>query len=371
MGTAQAGSIESFCSEVTKSRPEKSSPKGVGKFLLKFIFSPESLVEVQTVSSLLPQKTQPNRVKLAFLSLPKVELSRKEKEELKTLKNKRKLSLKDLKKRSFYKSLAKTSNQEECLSFLKDNNFTTTLKELDKIAPRYLELKQIEADDYAFKTQSKKRSFLRKDGWKIFENKNLNEIFSIVQELKPNDLLLIGHASNDGKTYDAFKNAFPKNYFENLGIDNLILYSCYSEESVDYYSFGKYNIFTTSPTSFAEQFLDDSIPLNSLKVIKSIELKSLMRPRTEICSFELPVKETSTLLSINLNKSFIGAVAKKVNFPCSLLKETNSVEIFSTLNERHFGSIEINTLYFNNNAIHLNEFITTKNNRHIVSRGTF
>src|SRR5690606_6562803 len=325
-----SGTIESFCQEVTKSHVEKKhSLTNSGKFLAKFLFAPSSLVTINKVSSKLPTLPQKEeRIKFAFLLLPQTNLTPDEKQELRAI-QKEQIAIRKKFKRKFH-------SERECLSFIKDQNLKTGLLNLNDLAPRFLELKQKEIEEISYKEQSSKKKYLRKKGWRVFDNLSLLEIHTLISKERPNDILFVTHASQEGKVYDSSKNPFPKMFFSQLIVDNLILYSCYGEESLEYYSFGDFNLFTASPTDFAEQFLSEAVPLQSLKSISKIKLSSIKRPLQKQCLLELPLSH-SDRLGIFLNGFFLGALAQEISFPCSILKEQNSLEIYSVLKERHMG----------------------------------
>lgn len=370
-GPTFSGTIESFCQEVMSPRSEKKvSLKNSGKFLAKFIFSPESLVTINKTSSSLSIKQENGpREKMAFLLLPLTELDQKEKAELSSVSKQRKTILKRLKKQHFFSDLKKISESSECVSYIQKNHFEETLSELSQIAPRFIELKQKEIEEISYKEQIKKKKFLKKEGWKVFENLSLLEVHDLISRTKPNDVLLITHASQDGKIYDSFKNPFPRMFFSSLDIENLILYSCYGEESQMFYNFGNFNLYTVAPTPFAEQFLSESVPLNSLKAISKIKLQSLLRPYDRKCIFEVP-SIRSNKLGAFLNGHFLGALNSTITFSCSILDKKNEIEIYSVLKERHQGEVGISWLLFNGVQIDLKDYLTGKN-RHIVTKGLF
>lgn len=370
-GQVLAGPIESFCQEVTKSHSEKRLSFGAtGKFLTKFIFAPDSLIEISKKSSSLEvDKTSSKGKRIAFLLLPEAKLSLQEKLELRALEKSRNQILKRLKKQNFVSKVRKSKDSQECLRLIEENRLVPDLIFLNDMAPKFLSLKQKEIEERTYLEQASKKKYLQKQGWEVFENLNLNEIAEKIRLISPNSVLLITHASNDGRVYDSKKNPLPKTFFSLLGIDNLILYSCYGDEALEYYSFGNFNIFTASPTPFAERVLESAVPLNSLKAISKIKLERLSHPEIRMCLLTLP-RVDEKALGVHINGFYLGGTRLSHSFPCSILKDENALEIFSVMKERHLGNSGIFEAYINGRKIHLQDFLTSKN-RHIVTKGFF
>jgi len=348
-------------------------------FAGKLLFKPASLVDIQKIENNLQSKVKAEGVKLAFLTTEMTHLNEQENEALSTYNVELKDIRKNLKKLGFQKKIRSISSKESCINYIEnDKAILEKLQELQNLVEvNFSLITKYEEEKVTYEIEAKE-NFLIRNNWIIIKEKNLNEIHSLIRKNNPSAVLLLSHSSSNGKLFDHKLNQFPKGFFQSLKghMDNLIVYSCYSEEVLKQYELleisKNMNIFYPEAKKRMKQFIGKKTPIIALKSIKNLKLYSTRdTQKKEECLLSFK-NRTPLEFGIFLNGVYLSSGSDEIEFDCSLLKETNQIEIYSTVESNFEGKLDIKEVTLNSfYEIPLEEFHTSSTNRHIVTKGTF
>jgi len=383
-----AGISENICNQIfpengiESAESKKNSRLGTSDLLLfagKLMFSPSSLVEIQKIENNLQTKKKSEGMKLAIITAKTTHLSKEENERLDQYRKSLSHVRKELKKLGFQKGMSSIHTKESCIDYISnDQELETKLQELQDLVELNIPLIAKSTEERTSIEIEAKEGFLTRQNWVIIKEKNVNEIHSLIKKANPSAVLLLGHSSADGKLYDHELNPFPAGYFKSLtgNIDHLIIYSCYPEEVVKKYELNEValsmNVFYPKAGGKTEQFIGKKTPVIALKSIRNIDLNNTREFKTkEECMFNFK-KKLPVEFGVFLNGVYLSSGSDEVAFDCLLLKDSNRIEIYSTVESDFKGKPDIQEVLFNSHQkIPLEEFNSSSTNRHIVTKGSF
>lgn len=383
-----AGISENICSQLypdeginSANKKDESRPGTLDWMLFagKLLFKPSSLVDIHKIENNLQKSIKAEGVKIAIITTETVHLSKDENQQLDRYRETLSEIRYELKRHGFQKKIRSVSSKESCISTISsDPQLEKKLQELqDLVESNFSLLAKLEKEKTTNEIEAKEE-FLRRKHWVIIKEKNVNEIHHLIKNAKPYAVLLLGHSSPDGKLFDYKLNPFPSGYFQSLkgSIDNLIIYSCYSDGVIRKYQLediARYmNIFYPKARNSMSQFIGKKTPIIALKSIKNIRLYSSNESKTkEECMFNFN-KKLPTEFGVFLNGTYLSSGSDEISFDCSLLKDANQIEIYSTIETEFEGKLEIKEVLLNHfQEIRLVEYNSSSSNRHIVTKGSF
>jgi virulence-associated protein VapD len=348
-------------------------------FAGKLLFKPSSLVDIHKIENNLQTNIKSDGVKLAIITTETTHLSKDENEKLDQYREKLSEIRRELKRHGFQKKIRSINSKESCITYISsDLQLESKLQELqDLVESNFSLITKFEEEKTTIEIEAKEK-FLSRKNWVIIKEKNVNEIHHLIKKTNPSAVLLLSHSSADGKLFDHKLNPFPSGYFQSLkgNIDNLIIYSCYTDEVIKKYKLDEIarnmNIFYPKAKKKMSQFIGKKTPVIALKSIKNLKFYSTKENKTkEECMInfkrKLPVE-----FGVFLNGVYLSSGSDEVSFDCSLLKDSNQIEIYSTIETEFEGKLEIKEALLNSyQEIPLEEFNTSSTNRHIETKGSF
>lgn len=370
---------EDLCRSMFQSKPTTQSNKTpIGaKLLLKFIFSPESIVEIKGTN--IPESLEiqslgaSKKILLNFIgenSWTAIEAA-----SLKKTKSKFKKQNKHLRRLKITEMLKSLESYDSCLAYLDDPVRLRLLTSINETYAQYLPLAEREARAQASTMMSRQISSFRDKGWTVVSALNINDAHRLLNENQGATILIVAHASPEGELVDEKRNKLPKSFFKNITVMNLIIYSCHPLKVKDYYGIQSLprirNYFYPQLSDFASSSLDtNKIPMNSLgSVQKRTFSTALLQSQAVNCSISSALQDTA--MGVFLNKTYLGGLSETIRFDCSLLKTQNTVEVYSLDSEVKRSVLGLSQLTLNDNThIDLREHTSRATNTHIVSKGT-
>jgi hypothetical protein len=366
-----------------ESRGQNQRRSHYGLELLKLMgrisFAPSTMVKMQKIPNQLMVGVKESELKLAFINPKETILSLSESKSYQRYKLEQKRIQSELKDIGFRQSLRKLKDHSECLAYMQsDPLIEVKLLELEKLVEANQDLIKKQEEANTTKEIQAQEKFLLRENWQIIKGKNLNQIYSLIKELKPHTVLFLSHASVEGRLFDQDSNVIPVSFFKSLerDIHNLVLFNCYPEKVNGFYQFHelgqKINVYFPQVEAGVSLFLQDKTPVMALKSIKRISLESIEQsPQPKICTFSA-LKDLSENFSIFLNGIFLGPVSGAIEFDCSYLRQNNQLEIYATQKHTISEKPALASIHLNNQIeIPLREFISKTTNRHIVTKGSF
>jgi hypothetical protein len=373
--------FQSNAARVEPSAPRAMAPKGMDifGFMMKLIFKPSALVEMREVHSESSLPGIGDGLKLAFLNPPITDFSEQERTSYRDYQRSMKSLKKSLDQLHFREDMKDVKTRQECFAYVERSpNVAQVLQEMEDTINKNQDLiSKKEAVSVSQEIEAKER-FLRRQGWTIIRSKNANEIHTQIRESRPSAVMILSHASVDGKIYDDELNAFPKGFFNSLRgyLDNLVIYSCYPEAVMENYGIPAlskdFNYFYPTAKEKIKSFLGEKTPIIALKSIRDLPLGKIIGPRPEEKCFMVLDQAIPSEFGIFLNGIFLDSGVSTVSFDCGILQDSNRIEIFSTVTNSFRGKLGVKQIKLNSErVIQLTEFSSSTTNRHIVTRGLF
>lgn len=386
--TAKSQSVspeEMICREAFKeaSIQKKKKPKIKLAHIWSVYFKPAKMVSInlQESKSTTSEKTDTNRI--AFINLQDESFTKIDRQEEKEIKSQQK-EFKRIIESINLKGIIKSSGSEvSCVNSLKASPVIQKyLQDIEVLAQKKTNLIAKKRRYNEYKMFLKYENYLTNQGWVIHKNENMNEISQIIKSWGRSSVLFIGHATAEGVLIDSEGNSFPSTFFKNLGnyLNNLILYNCSTIETAKFYSLSsvKTLVHLSQPSALFSEMLDQKVPIRALRSLSNVSLLKSIESNVNECSIMTDRILDSSLkanVGVYINQVFIGPLGPKNDFDCSLLKNLNTVEIYSNTKKTYIGALGLGILSLVTpegvSTIPLKEVISGLTKNHIVTKGNF
>ena len=347
------------------------------KFLLKFLFHPSSLVEIEALkeAKLDEFAEKKGQTKILFNLLSDTEMTNSQKKELKRLSQIVKQNKKEIKNERLYENLKLLSNEEECISYIEIPHVLALIEKFENDYKKYQPFKEKEDKAKEAKLIKKKTKKFIKKGWKVFSSLNINQIHNEMIKNPGATVLMVGHATERGEVVDHKLNILPASFFVNTEIENLIIYTCYPDEVASFYQVlankNIINYYLPRLNRVTEGIMSATqTPMNSIQSVLEIPFRShyISYPEKKCSLF---FNQTHEALAVFLNKTYLGSLKKEILFDCALLKERNSLEVYALSKEGVKGSLGLSLLLNHREQIQTSEFVSRVTGKHIVTKAQF
>lgn len=342
--------------------------------LYKFVFRPSSLVNIQELETN-SGDTNEEVSKTVIDFINDVSLSKEESSRLNGLKKEVKRAKAKLKELGFYQKLKEARSKEECIIAFQVSGIRDPLSSIEKVASDFQELNEKETASKLFKLSRKKLKVLIKKGWEVIRPLSFNGAHTYIRDNPGKAVLILAHATPEGMLIDPMGKALPSAFFQNLSIDALIIYSCYTEEVIKHYGFRHLrnikNYYYPLPHSSWEKVVGNGkIPVEGLSAVLKLQLRKGIASIPERGCIFLTGKNNSSM-GVFLNKVYVGQLREEVSFSCNLLKTGNLLEIYNVTNLPFTKDPQIESIYLDGTNIFLKTYMSPINNKHIVTKGEF
>ena len=329
-----------------------------------------------------PAVTRDNGRKIIFIHLPDTTY---DKAEMKKIKN-RKKEIRGLK---LFKLLRKVTTKNECVEAIQRNyqdyenilNYIEESKENSKTEELYKHYKIMSLTLHQLKPYQRK-------GWEIIKSKDLFEFYQIINsDSSISKIMLINHADELGRLYDAKNNIFPNGAFSNFptNIQQLTVFSCHPLEVVKYYNINsplhKYDYFYPQVKRDYAEFFGENIPVLAIRGMLKINKRQMTStlPDQNKCQVRMEAQDRHEEIFIKLNDVLISAgnLNQEVIIPinCGLINnDKNIIKVYSLIkNHQKLINITKMEIIFSDNTseqLTVKNFTNNNNSRHIVTIGT-
>ena len=197
--------------------------------------------------------------------------------------------------------------------------------------------------------------------WKIQSDFTLGQLFRDLQKGRVENLVIISHADNQGRIFDAQGNTIPQSFFNHIHprIRSISIFSCHGEKVRNYYQIDQALKATSNHerrlliTPIAGKFLNSSdvVPAETLgfflKKVQSILLSESEKPTAQGiptidfrkgCTLKIEGVRTSDLaarsLGIFIDGTYVGTFSQsEIPFHCEIMLNMTPVVILRSLNE--------------------------------------
>ena len=383
MTYVHAVSEKEFCDSfvyLIKRNPETKTKLSISN-KLKIMFAPKMLINSSQVSNIKNEFIKLEGENRIFIHLEQPVANRE------SINSFREVQVK-INELLLMSQLKEAKDHHACMSLVSENG------EDFKVVQNYIEKFQLNEKNLKALTEIQMNSILRKKlkaferkGWSVQFMPDLFEMYEILKTNKNiNQALLIMHSDENGRVYDARKNAFPKGALSNLpeNIKKLMIFSCHGEKVVEFYKIKEkisefdYNYPSVHPS--VKSFYETKIPLVAIKGMLKVAkrgVNSFLKSSRE-CSVNLKAASPGRNLVITLNDEFLGTLSQEKSqdfkFDCKKLsKKANRVGIYHLGSSERLSpsvqSILISTLNAKR-ELQIKEHLSQFNNQHILTIGT-
>jgi hypothetical protein len=292
---------------------------------------------------------------------------------------------KHLKKIKLFKQLRKIKDKESCLDAIaqRPNDYQAILDYIQQEQESSLLIKQYKNAKIMSLTMHQLKAFKRK-GWHILKIKDIYELYQYLAGTQITQAILINHADELGRLYDAQNNLFPKGAFLNLPdqLQSLTVFSCHPDKVIENYQISqitkRINYFYPKVKEDFQDFFGENIPVLSIRSMLKIEKfpQKSVEP-ADTCEIEIKNNTVSSKMMIELNHALITATDLKQNnifkVDCKLINANkNIVKIHGAGKKADDVHIEDIIIHQNNLSLNLNikKYLSQDQKRHIVTIGT-
>jgi hypothetical protein len=337
---ANISNNEKFCDDLIKVS-ENKTPKLSTLSIVKAMFFPSKLVFIEqdrADKKVFVKALGNNHIILNLLKMG-------DEEKIDTIKNELKIYKeikKEIKHNTFAKKIVLIKNKNKCLALLENEHrqyedFLSLSERLREYKKYQSIFERIETQKYAIKSIKK----LRKKNWKVhpvLTSKSLYKVFS----LKPQQLVLITHATNKGVIIDANNRVIPASSFKNTptSLRKLSVSSCYSKEFKKTYHIEQMIkkkrfdfIYPILQSKYRKTF-KNTTPILGIKALANFHKNLIYMPKRNIqkkCFIKFSHVVTNYNLAVSINNNIVGLVNdNEVQFYCDLLNTKNTITLIKT-----------------------------------------
>jgi hypothetical protein len=292
---------------------------------------------------------------------------------------------KHLKKIKLFKQLRKIKDKESCLNAIADrpNDYQAILDYIKKEQASSLLFKQYKNSKIMSLTMHQLKAFKRR-GWHILKIKDIYELYEYLAGTHITHAILINHADELGRLYDAQNNLFPKGAFLNLPdqLKSLTVFSCHPDKVIENYQISqitkRINYFYPKVKENFQDFFGENIPVLSIRSMLKIEkypIKSTKPAQT--CEIEIKNNTASSKMIIELNHALVSATnldhQNVFKIDCQLIDlKKNMIKIHG--DSKQADDVEIAEIIIRKNNLSMNlnvkKYLSQDQKRHIVTIGT-
>lgn len=336
-----------LCEEISIIRDGRSSSNTKLGKLLKAILFPKSVLRLKGIDRIKGAEGRlgPNELHV-FVNLVKKEDFQNAsvaKVEARGLKRIKKL----IKGNELYKTLLEQESLEDCLSEIDRNKsgFLTLVALIESLNDKlpFAEIKtRIDTHNYTIKNIKN----LKRSNWVIHEEFYLEDFLKVMSG-NPTDIIIIGHAYENGSIVDAEGKLLPTSIFSNAptSLQSLLIFSCHSLKVIETYQLNsltdKGRFFFHFPMlkdSFSVTF-GDATPLLGIKSLisygRKITATRLPLVNEKNCKLVFSANSQNGRLLVYLNNRFLSSLtSSEIPFYCDLASERNVVTLVQ-MNKRN------------------------------------
>lgn len=245
-----------------------------------------------------------------------------------------------IKENGFAEKASQLSTFEECMqlsldAYLEFSQFMKLSRELDHYSSYRKQFERLES----FRFVKKKMAGLMNQGWNLHEVLDLKTLSKVMME-RPEQLVIISHATSNGVIIDTNNNALPISVFSNTpeSLRKLSLFSCYTDKLQKTYQIEKlvaadrFDFVYPVVKSVFKSYFEDSTPLLALGALSKFHKKRKMLPVKNLeknCSIKFDQATSVLALGVYVNNQFIGLLKDikqgEQKIYCDLLKNENSI----------------------------------------------
>lgn len=341
-----------LCKEISVMKDGRSRPNTKLSKLLKAILFPKSVLEFEGIDGLKATEGRLGSNELhVFVNLVKKEdlqnasVAKVESRGLKNIK-------KQIRKNDLFKTLMRQESTDDCLREIdrERTSFQTLTGLIESLNDKlpFAEMKaRIDSHNYTIKSLKK----LKRSHWVIHEEFYL-EHFLKVMNGNPTDIIIIGHAFDNGAMVDTEGKLLPASVFSNApsSLQSLLILSCHSLEVMETYQItslvekGRFLFhFPLVKDSFSTTF-GDSTPLLGIKRLISYARKMtatrLPLVNEKKCKLIFPANSQDRRLLVYLNNRLLSDfTSSEIPFYCDLASERNVVTLVQLNRRNDIGDV--------------------------------